>query len=74
MITMKKAGDEIRTRDSLLGRQMLTNSPPTYYKLALEEHSRLSDGIHAHLRHIVACFLGQMVMDQFTRKLYIFPV
>ncbi len=63
-----KAGDGTRTRDSLLGRQMVTGSPLACRKMALGERSYDSITIHAHLRQIVARMLRQMVMDLFSGK------
>jgi hypothetical protein len=66
----ERAGDGTRTRDSLLGRQMVTGSPIASYKLALGERSYIFTVIHAHLRQIVARMLRQMVMDQMHWKEY----
>ena len=60
----ERAGDGARTRDSLLGRQMVAGSPPAYHEMALGERSHIFIAIHAHLRQMVACILWQMVMDQ----------
>ncbi len=64
------AGDGTRTRDSLLGRQVVTKSPTASREMALGEHSYIFTVIHAHLRQIVACILRQMVMDQMYWKEY----
>jgi hypothetical protein len=64
------AGDGARTRDSLLGRQIVARSPPASHEMALGEHSYMFTMIHAHLRQMVACILKQMVMDQIHWKEY----
>jgi len=56
------AGDGTRTRDSLLGRQIVAGSPFACRKMALGELSYILTVIHAHLR--------QMVMDQMHWKEY----
>ncbi len=66
----RRAGDGARTRDSLLGRQIVTGSPPAYHEVALGAYSYDSIAIHAHLRQIVTCILRQMVMDQLHWKEY----
>jgi hypothetical protein len=64
----RRAGDGARTRDSLLGRQVVAISPLACHKMALGVHSYTSTVIHAHLRQMVACILRQMVMDLYTGK------
>ena len=66
------AGDGTRTRDSLLGRQMVTGSPPAYHEMALGVHSYDSIEIHAHLRQMVRGFSRQMVMDRYLEKVYVY--
>ena len=65
-----RAGDGTRTRDSLLGRQMVAESPPACHKMALGEHSYIFTVIHANLRQIVAYILRQIVMDHMHWKEY----
>ena len=67
---LRRAGDGIRTRDSLLGRQVVTKSPTACREMALGERSYISIIIHAHLRQMVACILRQTVMDQIHWKEY----
>jgi hypothetical protein len=57
-------------RDSLLGRQIVAESPPACHKMALGEHSYFFTVIHAHLGQMVACMLRQMVMDHMHWKEY----
>ncbi len=64
------AGDGTRTRDSLLGRQMVAGSPFACYEMALGERSYIFTVTHAHLRQMVARNLRQMVMDQMHWKEY----
>jgi len=64
------AGDGTRTRDSLLGRQVVARSPTACHEMALGERSYISIIIHAHLRQMVACILRQTVMDQIHWKEY----
>ena len=67
---VKRAGDGTRTRDSLLGRQMVAGSPPASYKMPPGERSYIFTVIHAHLKQIVARILRQMVMDHMHWKEY----
>ena len=67
---VKRTGDGARTRDSLLGRQMVEESPPACHKMALGEHSYIFTVIHTQLRQIVAYILRQMVMDHMHWKEY----
>jgi len=62
--------DGMKFRDSLLGRQMVAESPPACHKMALGERSYIFTVIHAHLRQIVAYILRQMVMDHMHWKEY----
>src|SRR5260221_13965369 len=64
------AGDGTRTRDSLLGRQIVAGSPTACHEMALGERSYIFTVIHAHLRQIVTRILRQMVMDHMHRKKY----
>ncbi len=56
------AGDGTRTRDSLLGRQIVAKSPLTCFRLALEEPSSIAHAIQASLRQMVARIGRQMVI------------
>jgi len=69
-VLRRRAGDGARTRDSLLGRQIVTRSPLASREIALGERSYMFTVIHAHLRQMVACNLRQMVMDQMHWKEY----
>jgi hypothetical protein len=62
------AGDGTRTRDSLLGRQIVAKSPLACVRLALEERLLILYVIHAHLGQMVKGFSRQIVMDRYLEK------
>jgi hypothetical protein len=56
------AGDGTRTRDSLLGRQIVARLPLACFRRALEEPSPIAHAIQAALRQMVARVGRQMVL------------